>query len=69
MITENQIVNWNCTKIANFLDEKTPNWITDNLTLEAIMLLHMKIRKCSPTAYTKMIPVMRLMKAKIARRR
>ena len=69
MITHTQVVNWSCTKLANFLDERTPNWIVDNVTLEGIMAIHMKVRRCSPEAYKKMIPIMRLVKSVVARRK
>ena len=61
-ITAGDIRNWSCTKLADFFDEKTPNWMVDNLTVEAVMALQLKLRQCSREIYVKSIPILRMVK-------
>lgn len=61
-ITASEVKNWSCTKLANFFDEKTPNWMVDNLTVEAVMALQLRLRQCSPVIYMKSIPILRMVK-------
>lgn len=68
-IKPSQIASWSCTKLANFFEEKSPNWMVDNLSLEAVMALHLKLRTCSPVVYMKAIPVLRMVKHNIVRRK
>lgn len=68
-IKPSEIRGWSCTKLANFFEEKTPNWMADNLSLEAVMALHLRLRSCSPAVYMKAIPVLRMVKHAIFRTR
>lgn len=68
-IKPSEIKGWSCTKLQNFFDSKSPNWMIDNLSLEAVMALHLKIRGCSPSSFMKAIPVLRMVKHAIYQHR
>ena len=68
-ISAGEIKNWSCTKLADFFDRRTPNWMADNLSLEAVMALDLKLRGCSPQTYMKAYHILRLVKHSIARRK
>lgn len=61
-IKPSEIKGWSCTKLHNFFDSKSPNWMIDNLSLEAVMALHLRIQNCSQSSFFKAIPVLRMVK-------
>jgi len=66
MIKATDVVNWSCTKLRDFFERRTPNWIAENVTLDGVMAMHMKLRQCSPEIARRAIPILKLIKAKIA---
>lgn len=67
-IKPSQIVKWSCTRLADFFDTKGPNWMVNNLSLEAVMAIDLRLRQCSPETYMKAYPILRMVKHNIARR-
>jgi len=47
MITASDVSGWNCTKLQDFFNTKTPKWIAENLTLDGLHVLQRKVQMCA----------------------
>ena len=63
------IRRWSCTKLRHFFESKSPKWMVDNLSLENVIGLEMKLRECSGQVHYKIAHILKMIKAAIASRK
>lgn len=56
-----------CTKLRNFLEEKSVAWMSENVSLADLIIIQGKAYACSPQAYAEISGVINFLKHKLAR--
>ena len=67
-INTGDIRRWSCTKLRHFFESKSPNWMVNELTLENVMGLEIKLRECAREIPSSMLATLKMIKAGIATR-
>jgi len=62
------IGRWSCTKLRHFFESKSPNWMVDNLDLQQVSALQLKLRECSGEVARKVAPYLKMVKSAIMAR-
>ena len=62
------ISSWSCTKLRHFFESKSPNWMVNEMTIDEVMALDMKLRQCSREVSSKIAHIMKMVKTAIAQR-
>jgi len=62
------ISRWSCTKLRHFFEGKSPNWIANEMTIQEVHALEMKLRECSGQVSAKIAHIIKMIKSAVVQR-
>lgn len=68
MLNTGEIRQWNCTKLRHFFESKSPKWMANELSLENVMALEMKLRECAKNIPHSFLATLKMVKTSIVMR-